>query len=131
MKKKMPDHDVSCGNVFADAGLPNAREHMLKARLVSRIENLMEERRLSQTQAADIMGLAQPDLSNILHGRFRDVSMAWSPDGLQEESFKIQARRGLEFQSIERHISPGRRHLSTRAFPSGWFDEHPPFSGLD
>jgi len=74
MKEKLPDHEVSCGNVFADAGLPNAEDHLLKARLVSRIEDLMEERDLSQTKAARLMGLAQPDLSNILHGRFRGYS---------------------------------------------------------
>ncbi len=74
MKKKLPDHEVSCGNVFADAGLPAADDHLLKARLVSRIEDLMQERKLSQTQAAKLMGLAQPDLSNILRGRFRGYS---------------------------------------------------------
>ena len=74
MKKKLPDHEVSCGNVFADAGLPQADDHLLKARLVSRIEDLMEERDLNQTNAARLMGIAQPDLSNILHGRFRGYS---------------------------------------------------------
>ena len=74
MKKKLPDHAVCRGNVFADAGLPQADDHLLKARLVSRIEDLMEERELSQTHAAKLMGIAQPDLSNILHGRFRGYS---------------------------------------------------------
>lgn len=75
MKKKLPEHEVSCGNVFADAGMHAADDHLLKAKLVSRIEDLIEERELSQTQAAKLMGLAQPDLSNILRGRFRGFSI--------------------------------------------------------
>lgn len=74
MKKTLPEHELSHGNVFADAELPNAEEHLLKARLVSRLQDLIEERHLSQTKAAKLMGLAQPDLSNILHGRFRGYS---------------------------------------------------------
>jgi predicted XRE-type DNA-binding protein len=69
-----PEHELGRGNVFADAGLPNAEDHLLKAKLVSRIEDLIEERHLSQTKAAKLMGLAQPDLSNILRGRFRGYS---------------------------------------------------------
>jgi predicted XRE-type DNA-binding protein len=74
MKKKLPEHELSSGNVFADAGLPNADDHLLKAKLVSRIEDLMVERGLNQTQGAKLMGMAQPDLSNILRGRFRGYS---------------------------------------------------------
>ena len=75
MTKKLPKHQKSCGNVFADAGMENADEHLLKAKLVSRIQDRIDERKLSQTKAAKLMGIAQPDLSNILHGRFRGYSV--------------------------------------------------------
>jgi len=75
MKKKLPDHKASCGNVFADAGMENANEHLLKARLVSRIQDQIDIRKINQTKASHLMGLAQPDLSNILNGRFRGFSV--------------------------------------------------------
>jgi predicted XRE-type DNA-binding protein len=59
MKKKLPEHKVSSGNIFADAGLPAAEDHLLKAKLVSRIGDLMEQRGLSQTHGARATGPVQ------------------------------------------------------------------------
>jgi predicted XRE-type DNA-binding protein len=59
----------SSGNVFADAGLPDADTQLVKAQLVGRIDAIIHERGLSQREAARILDVAQPDLSNILRGR--------------------------------------------------------------
>ena len=75
MSKTVPDHEVGSGNVFADIGLPDAETHLLKAQLVSRIQDILDERGLSQTAAAALMGVRQPDLSRILHGQFRGFSV--------------------------------------------------------
>ena len=61
-------------NVFADLGFADAEGHLLKAELVSRVQDIMVERQLTQVEAAAITGVSQPDLSRILRGRFRDVS---------------------------------------------------------
>ncbi len=58
-------------NVFADLGVPNAEEHLVKAQLVFKIEKLMKGRRLKQTQAADLFGTRQPNVSKMLRGEFR------------------------------------------------------------
>lgn len=63
------------GNVFADLGLPDADTHLLKADLVRRIDGIIRQRRLTQAQAADLLGLSQPDVSRLLRGSFRDYSM--------------------------------------------------------
>jgi predicted XRE-type DNA-binding protein len=63
------------GNVFADLGLPDAEEHFLKAQLVSRIQLIIQGRRLTQRKAADLLGLSQPDVSRLLRGQFRDYSL--------------------------------------------------------
>ena len=68
-KKPLPAHDIGSGNIFADLGLPNAEEHQLKAALVVRLGRLIKERELSQTGAAKLLGLKQPDLSKMLRGR--------------------------------------------------------------
>lgn len=75
MSTTLPEHEVGSGNVFADIGQPNAETHLLKAQLVSRIQDIIAERRLSQVKAAEVLGIAQPDLSNILRGRFRGYSV--------------------------------------------------------
>ena len=63
------------GNIFADLGLPNADEHMLKARVVMFITALIEELELTQQGAAKRMGIRQPDVSKLLRGRFAGFSL--------------------------------------------------------
>jgi len=74
-KKPLPAHEVGSGNIFADLGLPNAEEHQLKAALVVQLKRLIKERRLTQVAAAKLIGIKQPDLSNILRGHYRGYSM--------------------------------------------------------
>ena len=62
------------GNVFADLGLPNADELLLKAQLVSKIRKVMAARGLKQSAAAKLMSISQPDLSRLLRGDFQEVS---------------------------------------------------------
>ena len=75
MRGKLPKHEVSSGNVFADVGLPDAELHLLKAEIVSRIDDILKERRLTQAAAARIMGISQPDVSKMLRGLFRGFSL--------------------------------------------------------
>lgn len=63
------------GNVYADLGRPDADAQLLKAELVSRIDEIIRQRRLTQIQAAKLLGLSQPDVSRLLRGQFRDYSV--------------------------------------------------------
>ena len=63
------------GNVFADLGLPDADAHLLKAGLVVRIDAIVRQRGLAQTEAARLLGLSQPDVSRLLRGDFREYSL--------------------------------------------------------
>ena len=73
--KKLPDHEVGSGNVFADLGLPDADELLLKAQIVGELARLMKVKKLSQAKAAALTGVVQPDLSNLLRGRYRGFSV--------------------------------------------------------
>jgi predicted XRE-type DNA-binding protein len=66
---------VGSGNVFEDLGFPNAQEHQTKARLVRQIAEILEERQLTQTQAAEVFGVDQPKVSALLNRRFRGFSV--------------------------------------------------------
>jgi predicted XRE-type DNA-binding protein len=74
-KKKLPAHTRGSGNIFADLGLPNAEEHQLKAALVVQLKRLMAEREITQTEAAKMVDMKQPDLSKVLRGHFKLVSV--------------------------------------------------------
>ena len=63
------------GNVFADLGLPDADAHMIKAELVSRIDDIVRTRGITRAEAARLLGLSQPDVSRLLRGDFREYSL--------------------------------------------------------
>ena len=69
------DVEHGSGNVFADLGLPDADAHLLKAGLVARIDAIVRQRGLTQTEAARLLGLSQPDVSRLLRGDFREYSL--------------------------------------------------------
>jgi len=66
--------EESCGNVFADLGLPNPEERLAKAKLASAIQDVIEDRGLTQMQAAELMGIDQPKVSKIVRGRLKEFS---------------------------------------------------------
>jgi len=74
-KKALPAHAKGSGNIFADLGLPSAEEHQLKAALVVQLKRLMTEREMTQTEAAKLVQMKQPDLSKLLRGQFKLASV--------------------------------------------------------
>jgi predicted XRE-type DNA-binding protein len=66
---------VGSGNVFADLGLPNPDEELLKAKLVSKISDVIGKRELTQVQAGEVMGLPQSKVSELRNGRTETYSV--------------------------------------------------------
>ena len=64
----------SSGNVFADIGLPEAEEELTKAQLASHIRQVVKRQRLTQVEAAAVMGIDQPKVSALLNGRLANFS---------------------------------------------------------
>ena len=62
------------GNVYADLGYSNAEEMLVKARLVSKIAEIVRDKGLTQAQTAKVLGLTQPKVSALLRGQFRGIS---------------------------------------------------------
>jgi len=71
---KKLEYEMGSENVFADLGLPDPEERLTKAMLAIRIAELIEERGLTQMQAAARLGIDQPKISNLLRGRLRGFS---------------------------------------------------------
>jgi predicted XRE-type DNA-binding protein len=97
--RKQVGYEISSGNVFADIGLPNAEEHLVKAQLVLRIDRLLKKRGLKQVEAAKLFGVKQPDISKMLHGDFQQFSV--------ERLMRFLVALG---QDVEIVITPHRGH---------------------
>ncbi len=77
----MPQHDKdnvtfrpSSGNVFADLGLENADELLVKADLAHAINEEIRARGLTQADAGRVGGLTQPQVSKIARMKLDDFS---------------------------------------------------------
>jgi len=61
----------SSGNVFTDLGFPKeeAAHLLIRADLMSQLKELIEERGLTQKDAAEALGVTQPRISDLVRGR--------------------------------------------------------------
>jgi predicted XRE-type DNA-binding protein len=69
------EYTDSGGNVFADLDIADAEDALAKAELARAIGTLIAERRLTQVQAAVLLGIDQPKVSALLRGRLTDFSL--------------------------------------------------------
>src|SRR5205085_1486315 len=86
------------GNIFADLGLPDAEELRHKTDLLVAIIRILRERRLTQTKAAKVAGITQPEVSNLLHGKLEGFSI--------ERMIRILAALGYE---VRVQVAPAER----------------------
>jgi len=66
---------LSSGNVFADLNLPQAGDLLVKAELAAKIIAEIQRRRLTQSQAAAILGIDQPKVSALKQGKLSAFSI--------------------------------------------------------
>lgn len=61
----------SSGNVFTDLGFGDEEaEHLrLRSTLMIEVRKLIEDRKLTQAEAAKLFGVTQPRISNLVRGR--------------------------------------------------------------
>lgn len=77
MKRKVKrrlDYEVGSGNVFADLGLRNAKQELLKAKLTVEIYRLLKKRGRTQHDAAKLLGTTQAQVSALM--RCKPVSVS-------------------------------------------------------
>ena len=59
----------SSGNVFADLGLPNPDQELVKSQLTLQIYRIIRKRGITQAEAAKILGVRQPHVSLLMRNR--------------------------------------------------------------
>lgn len=76
MRKEQGMDEVieSSGNVYTDIGTPDPEVMLIKAQLAAAIADSIGARKLTQQQAAEVLGMPQPKVSAMLNGRFRGIS---------------------------------------------------------
>lgn len=72
---KKPKSKISSESVYAELGFKNYVEMETKADLVIEIGSAIKKKKLTQTNAAKLLGISQPKLSELLRGRFRGYSV--------------------------------------------------------
>jgi len=65
----------SSGNVFADLNLPKADDLLAKAELAAKIIAEIQRRRLTQSEAAVVLGIDQPKVSALKQGKLSGFSI--------------------------------------------------------
>ena len=89
----------SSGNVFADLNLPNADDLLAKAELAAKIVAEVQRRRLTQSQAAAILGIDQPKISALKQGRLTGFSI--------ERLMRLLVRLGRDVEiTVKRRSGP-------------------------
>ena len=69
------DYEIGSGNVFADMGLPNPEERLVKARLARLINKAIQTQGWTQQHAAEVLGITQPKVSEMSRGRLKNFSV--------------------------------------------------------
>ena len=96
--------EAGSGNVFADLGFKDAEELLLKAKLATKIAQLIEKKGLTQAQTAERIALDQPKVSRLLRGQLSGFSA--------DRLFAILNRLGhsVEVRISARERSPDKSH---------------------
>ena len=74
-RKTAPRITESSGNVFADLCFANPEQELMKARLTLRIYHIVQQRGLTQTEAAKTLGIKQPHVSLLMRNRAGSFSV--------------------------------------------------------
>lgn len=90
VKERRITIEAGSGNVFADLGLPDAEQRLAKAELANLITHTITARGLTQSEAAELMRLKQPDVSNLTRGRLKNFSQERLATCLNHLGFDIR-----------------------------------------
>jgi predicted XRE-type DNA-binding protein len=76
-KKTEEEIEISLGsgNVFEDLEFENPKEAKAKADLSREIHQIIKKRKINQTEAAKIMGIDQPKVSDIVRGKLSKYTL--------------------------------------------------------
>jgi predicted XRE-type DNA-binding protein len=75
MRDEPLEYEIGTDNVFADTGVPDPEAALVRAKLMSRVTDIISERRLTQKRTAEILGTNQPTVSDLVRGKMSKFSI--------------------------------------------------------
>jgi predicted XRE-type DNA-binding protein len=75
MARKRIEIEAGTGNVFADLGYADAKDRTLKVQLALEVTTALKQRGLTQAQAAELLGIVQPHVSDLVRYRLNRFSV--------------------------------------------------------
>ena len=80
------------GNLFAELGVPNARNLQVRSQLMREILQWYQASGLTQVQAADKLGTTQAHLDDVLRGRIEKCTIERLVNMLAAVGFQVTVR---------------------------------------
>ena len=75
MEKRRIEIEGGTGNVFADLGYADAKERTVKVELAVEVNRILKQRKLTQARAAELLGIVQPHVSDLVRYRLNRFSV--------------------------------------------------------
>jgi predicted XRE-type DNA-binding protein len=69
-KRRQIKMEEGSGNIFADLGLEDAGELYTRAQIGIHVFKILKDKKLKQREIAEVLGIAQPDVSHLMNGHF-------------------------------------------------------------
>lgn len=95
----------SSGNLYADLNYRNPEEMQAKAELAHEIYLIIKRKKFTQAQAAKLLGLTQPKVSNLMNGRLSGFSTERLMRFLNILDYDVNIMLKLKPKSRQAHIA--------------------------
>ena len=100
------EFEEGSGNVFADFGLKDADQLMARAQIGFYVFKILEDRKIKQREIAEILGIAQPEVSHLMNGHFSRFTTDKLLDFLKrlDQKVTIQVSRRLKGEAYQQVV---------------------------
>jgi len=104
-KRRTIKFEEGSGNVFADLGLKDADQLLARAQIGYHVFKILTDQKLKQREIANILGIAQPDVSHLMNGHFSRFTTDKLLDFLKRLNRKVtievsRHHKGEPFQQV-------------------------------
>ena len=104
-KQKQIKFEEGSGNVFADLGLKDADQLLVRSQIGYHVFKILEHRKLKQREISGVLGIAQPDVSHLMNGHFSRFTTDKLLDFLKRLDQKVtievsRHHRGEPYQEV-------------------------------
>lgn len=100
---KSNDHLQGTNNVLQDLGFVDAEELSAKAALALKLNDLIDQRGLSQTETAALTGMTQPKVSQVRRYKLQNISL----ERLMQALVSLDQHVEIVVQPAHRKHAPG------------------------